>query len=760
MEKRKWLWKRKSSDKSPGESESSGSVSSPSERYSDDPEVFKSSPNHNTQSPELTSKSMASAEEVSDASSKKETHDSVKRLTEKLSAALVNVSAKEDLVKQHAKVAEEAVAGWEKAEDEVIVLKQQLESAIQQNSVLEDRVSHLDGALKELVRQLRQARDEQGQKIHEAVMMKTREWETTKLQLETQLLELQGNTDAGKPGSCAIVDPDLYHKLEYLEKENSALKLELQSQSEELEIRTIERDLSTQAAEMASKQHLESIKKVAKLEAECRRLRSMPCKSSSVNDHKSTTASSIYVESLIDSQSENGERLSLGEIDTRKMCSSDPNKCEHSCSDSWASALIAELDQFKNGKTAKRNIQASSVQMDLMDDFLEMERLAALPETKNGSHGLTPVVSHQSIDEDSSLRTELEAMTGRIAELEEKLGKAEAQKAELETTLITSQEAIEASQLQLREAEAQKAELETTLITSQETIEASQLQLREAEAQKAELETTLITTQEAILASQLQLREAEAQKAELETTLITSQEAIEASQLQLREAELKLEELQMELNIAKETKQAVETRLIDMEAEARTMHAKVDSIEVEVQKERALSKEIAVQCRELEEELSMKRQEIELQKTASSNSELKIKQEDLAVAAGKLAECQKTIASLGNQLKSLATLEDFLIDTANIPELSAGASVIPKADEELWKLHCNETFSPKRDSDSSRVADEISGSSINKIEGNSPPSSSSETSAAALSNHVSYEKNRNGFAKFFSRTKSGIRLEI
>ncbi|XP_041010102.1 filament-like plant protein [Juglans microcarpa x Juglans regia] len=732
MEKRKWLWKRKSSDKSPGESESSGSVSSPSERYSDDPEVFKSSPNHNTQSPEVTSKSMASVEEISDASSKKEAHDSVKRLTEKLSAALVNVSAKEDLVKQHAKVAEEAVAGWEKAEDEVIVLKQQLESAIQQNSVLEDRVSHLDGALKELVRQLRQARDEQGQKIHEAVMTKTREWETTKLQLESQLLELQSNTDAGKPGSCAIVDPDLYHKLEYLEKENSALKLELQSQSEELEIRTIERDLSTQAAETASKQHLESIKKVAKLEAECRRLRSMPCKSSSVNDHKSNTASSIYVESLIDSQSENGERLSLGEIDTRKMCSSDPSKCEHSCSDSWASALIAELDQFKNEKTAKRNIQASSVQMDLMDDFLEMERLAALPETKNGSHGLTPVVSHQSIDEDSSLRTELEAMTGRIAELEEKLGKAEAQKAELETTLITSQEAIEASQLQLREAEAHKAELETTLITSQEAIEASQLQLREAEAQKAELETALIT----------------------------SQEAIEASQLQLREAELKLEELQMELNIAKETKQAVETRLIDMEAEARTMHAKVDSIEVEVQKERALSKEIAVQCRELEEELSMKRQEIELQKTASSNSELKIKQEDLAVAAGKLAECQKTIASLGNQLKSLATLEDFLIDTANIPELSAGASVIPKADEELWKLHCNETFSPKRDSDSSRVADEISGSSINKIEGNSPPSSSSETSAAALSNHVSYEKNRNGFAKFFSRTKSGIRLEI
>lgn len=36
MEKRKWLWKRKPSDKSPGETESSGSLSSHSERYSDE----------------------------------------------------------------------------------------------------------------------------------------------------------------------------------------------------------------------------------------------------------------------------------------------------------------------------------------------------------------------------------------------------------------------------------------------------------------------------------------------------------------------------------------------------------------------------------------------------------------------------------------------------------------------------------------------------------------------------------------------------
>ena len=55
-----------------------------------------------TQSPKVSSKVATSGDEV---------NDNVKSLTEKLSAALLNVGAKDDLVKQHAKVAEEAVAG-------------------------------------------------------------------------------------------------------------------------------------------------------------------------------------------------------------------------------------------------------------------------------------------------------------------------------------------------------------------------------------------------------------------------------------------------------------------------------------------------------------------------------------------------------------------------------------------------------------------------------------------------------------------------
>ncbi|OWM90144.1 hypothetical protein CDL15_Pgr006465 [Punica granatum] len=659
MEKRKWFGKKKSSDKSPSGSESSAeSMSSPSEKESDAQEEFKASPSQSTQSPEVTSKPMVHVDDASEV---------VQSLTAKLLAALVNVSAKEELVKQHARVAEEAVAGWEKAENELAGVKEQLESAMKRNSSLEDRLNHLDGALKECVRQLRLAREEQEEQIQEAVAKKSQEWESTKLELENQIVELQTKLqDAPAPKTPAHLD--LLEKLEFLEKENTALKLELQHQSEELEIRTIERDLSTQAAEMASKQNLESIKKVAKLEAECRKLRK--CSSMNNDNRSAAAASSIYVESLTDSQSDSGERLNALDMDT----------CKSSGSEQWASALIAELNQFKNDKGASsigRNLASSSVQIDLMDDFLEMERLAALPETRKIEESGSVLKERSEVE--SSLRAELHKMVNRTVELEQKLEKLEEEKAELKMALMKSQESGE------------------------------------------------------------------------------------AAQAQLIGALMKLENLQRELDMVNDTKHSIESQLKKMEAEAASMTSKVESLETEVKKEKALSVEMGAKCRKLEEELVKKQQELEAQQTLGEvNNQPKIKQEDLAVAAGRLAECQQTIVSLRKQLESLATLEDFLIDTRSIPDFSPGGQIVPQANGELWKLHSNGTYSPKREADTVKMGNENLGHSLMKNEnGKTPPSSSSSaSSSAASSTQVSSEKNRNGFAKFFSRTKNGIQLEI
>ncbi|PHT96425.1 Filament-like plant protein 4 [Capsicum chinense] len=64
----------------------------------------------------------------------------------------------------------------------------------------------------------------------------------------------------------------LKSNIESCEREINSLKYELQINSKELEIRIEEKNMSVRSAEVANKQHLEGVKKVAKLEAECRRL--------------------------------------------------------------------------------------------------------------------------------------------------------------------------------------------------------------------------------------------------------------------------------------------------------------------------------------------------------------------------------------------------------------------------------------------------------------------------------------------------------
>ncbi|KAL4183509.1 hypothetical protein AMTRI_Chr11g98600 [Amborella trichopoda] len=604
MEKRSWLWKRKSSDKTPADTESSGSLSSHSERFSDEQkqEVLRPSPFHAQTKDEGH-----------------ETNESVKALSEKLSAALLNISAKEDLVNQHAKVAEEAVSGWEKAENEAATLKQQLDAATLQNSALEERVSHLDGALKECVRQLRQAREEREQAIHEAVIKKTRDLDLTKFELEAQIAHLKSQLSRTEPSPNA--NPSLQAKLDQAERD---------------------RDLSTQAAEMASKQHLESIKKVARLEAECRRLRAQVHKASWAPQ---VSSPKVGVESIADSYSES-------------------NDGEPSASGSWASALIAELDQFGKEKSSGTSglglgLNISNVgprDLDLMDDFLEMEKLASMSAAHGGAHDSSGPPLMGSV---GPTKPEVDSLSERVKGLEEEVERLKSEKSELEKALAEAEERVEVLRMQLLEAENELTSLRAQLGSANELRQAAKLELEVAGARRSE-------------------------------------------------AEERLEALNKEIG---------------------ELYERVDSLELRLEEERVFSAGVEAKCRQLEEELKKRNRDAELSTLVSSNGSLKMKQEkELAVAAGKLAECQKTIASLGRQLKALATVDDFMFD-AGKPEFS---NVDPK-------LPSN------------------NGSSDQPIinDGESPPSSSSSSSSA----NDSSEKTRNGFGRLFSRNRSGPRNE-
>ncbi|KAJ6736632.1 FILAMENT-LIKE PLANT PROTEIN 7 [Salix viminalis] len=120
---------------------------------------------------------------------KAELENDLKILSEKLSSALSECNAKDDLAKKQARLAMEAMAVQEKAEAKTVSLKQELDEALQQRAAGEVRLTHLDAALKECMQQLRFVREEQEQRIHDAVMKTSNEFEKSQMILEEKLAD-------------------------------------------------------------------------------------------------------------------------------------------------------------------------------------------------------------------------------------------------------------------------------------------------------------------------------------------------------------------------------------------------------------------------------------------------------------------------------------------------------------------------------------------------------------------------------------------
>jgi len=420
-------------------------------------------------------------------------------LNEKVAAAQSEMNTKDALVKQHAKVAEEAVSGWEQAEAEASALKFQLETVTLSKLAAEERAAHLDGALKECMKQVRTVKEEGEQKLHDVVFSKTKHWEKTRAELEARLVEfeqdliragaendalsrsleeranllLKVNEEKAQAESQIEV---LKSTIQSGEKEINSLKYELHVVSKELDIRNEEKNMSVRSADVATKQHIEDVKKISKLEAECQRLRGLVRKklpgpaalsqmkmevdswSRDPGDNRlrrspSRTSTLQYPmspspdyarENLQNMQKENelltARLLTMDE--EIKMLKEALSKCNHelqasknmcaktscklrsmelhmssanlyksptssfvdtsassqkesnppsltsmsedgvddarSCEESWSSTLVSEISHIKKDKAGKHNLTENSNQMGLMDDFLEMERLACL----------------------------------------------------------------------------------------------------------------------------------------------------------------------------------------------------------------------------------------------------------------------------------------------------------------------------------------------------------------------------------------------
>ncbi|TVU47745.1 hypothetical protein EJB05_07354 [Eragrostis curvula] len=508
MDRRSWPWKKKSSDKSSNTDVSQNP--NPAEQEDKAPKFVQISPEtyaHLTESEENV----------------KVLDEKLKVLNEKLAAAESEITTKDALVKQHAKVAEEAVSGWEKAEAEASALKVQLETVTLSKLAAEERAAHLDGALKECMKQVRMVKEEGEQKLHDVVFAKTKQWEKIKSELEAKILEFEQELIRAGAENDALTRSlqeraDLLMKIdeekaqaeaeiEVLkstiqsgEREINTLKYELHVACKELEIRNEEKNMSVRSADVATKQHQEDVKKISKLEAECQRLRGLvrkklpgpaalaqmkmevesmgreygdtrvrrsPAKNSSFHRPMSpmSPVPDYAIENLQHMQRENEfltARLLTMEEETKMLkealtkrnselqtsrsmyaktagklrslevqmltgnqhkspstpnmdiqfdgalsqngsnppsmtsMSEDGVDDEGSCTESWANALVSELSHFKKEKTIKSTVTEGSNRLELMDDFLEMERLACLT---SGANGNDSTIDKMKIDE-------------------------------------------------------------------------------------------------------------------------------------------------------------------------------------------------------------------------------------------------------------------------------------------------------------------------------------------------------------------------
>ncbi|KAJ0713695.1 putative transcription factor bZIP family [Helianthus annuus] len=418
----------------------------------------------------------------------KNLEDEVKELNEQLSEAQSEIVTQENLVKQHSKVAEEAVSGWEKAEAEAATLKNHLESVTLLKLTAEDRASHLDGALKECMRQIRNLKEEHEQTVHDVVLAKTKQFEKMKLEFDAKVANLNQELKRSAAENAAVsrslqersnmlmkISEEksqaeaeieiLKSNIESCEREINSLKYELHIVAKELEIRNEEKNMSVRSAEVANKQHMEGVKKIAKLEAECQRLRGLvrkklpgpaalaqmklevdnlgreygesrvkrspvkpptPTAISGPHSPHFSSVSDFSLDNVQRYQKENDlltERLLAMEEETnmlkealakrttelqasRNVCaktvsklqslegqlqsnsqlktspsvasvSEEGNDDDVSVAGSWATALISELSHNKKDKSIESVQRSDSAnRLELMDDFLEMEKLA------------------------------------------------------------------------------------------------------------------------------------------------------------------------------------------------------------------------------------------------------------------------------------------------------------------------------------------------------------------------------------------------
>nr|XP_043628734.1 filament-like plant protein 4 [Erigeron canadensis] len=512
----------------------------------------------------------------------------VKSLHEKVASLLHECNAKDNLIAEQTKTAEKTLEDRDKVVEEMALKTQELDAAVQQKLEANERVIHLNSALKDYRQQLSSLKEEQDQRVSEAVeeakkahkRLEEKFTENTKklsvltvenaqlakaLLIKEELIE-----DVSHQMSQATMEfNELISRLDSAEKENNILKYEFHVLERELEIRT-------RCADVANRQHQESMKRAVKLEAECKKLRLMVKKQMAGSNDKRMV---FMINRLCEVEEEN------------KILKENMHK-----KDDEIRLLQEEFVQIKHDEITHVNgVSGRSIigdsDMSLMDDFVEMEKLAIVcaDATNLDSIGkeIVPVaqedVNSPSNEDSNWLQSVLKTI--------------------LEQTHVSKRKFDEVlDEIKI----ALKCQHNSDPVSGYITWKSP-----ETEKSIGSLKTELEGLKESKITIEDQLENQKLINEELDHKL-------SVAQVQINEANQKVSALKVELEDRSHCCEELEATCLDLQLQLASVSDK-DVTNVDVGKE------------------------VKLLQTES----------ELSAASAKLAECQETIFSIGRQLKAL-----------------------------------------------------------------------------------------------------------
>ncbi|CAI0556888.1 unnamed protein product [Linum tenue] len=651
----------------------------------------------------------------------------VRNLNEKLASVLLD----DHLTKTEHEVSS---AELEKAEEDVFMQRQ---------------VAHHEPALKQFTRPLSSIPEELEVKIYsESIRDKS---STGFKELENELKDLAiDNTNLSRTLMVKekLID-DLYKqtsqtsaefhalmsRLDSTEKENAFLKYEFHMLEKEIDVRNEELAYSRQHADASRRQHLESVKTIAKLEAECQRLQKrdpFPATATLKPSHEIPEKNiNFLLDRLVATEEENRSlkdtlmRKNAELQSSRIMFSRTASRLSQveaqlaaelpgggvksmelvkyiypipgsefgsddgvsSSSGSWATALLSELESFRDGKVIKslRNDHKpiESLEMCLMDDFVEMEKFAVVSTTGddddqefdwlqvvlkalNKQHR----VSKRSMPE---LLEDINIALGYNNHLSTHCGQPSLSKSMCKIVDLVERFKIPVALTSKPEDQDSKEQSSSLVVAEPSDVMQKFLHacnsLMDGKTSVEKFTEELSSALEFILSNHNMFGENERLK-ETEARLKAASEKTESLTSQLQESEQNIRNIKAEMETLREYKYMVEdqmenqisineeldTQLSVAKAQLNEVMQKYSCLEVELEDKHDCCEELESTCLDLQLQLEGVTC-IETTNNGMNGEGKQSSQNELEISAAsvKLAECQETILSLGKQLKALAS---------------------------------------------------------------------------------------------------------